>query len=52
MKAFKAFHVIYWIILGMSREAATCTKENFYPDAFLLSNCFSLGIYIMVYMLF
>ena len=52
MKAFKVFHAIYWIILGMSRESAVCTAENFYPDAFLLSNCFSLGIYIMVYMLY
>ena len=52
MTAFKAFHVIYWIILFLSRETATCTAQNFYPDAFLLSNCFSLGIYIMVYMLY
>ena len=52
MKAFRAFHLIYWVILFLARESATCTAENFYPDAFLLGNCFSLGIYIMVYMLY
>lgn len=50
MRAFYVFHVIYWIILAVS-QTARCTKEDFYPDAFILNNCFSFGIFVMVYML-
>ena len=51
LRAFYIFHVIYWGIIWVSWHTTTCTKENFYPDAFMLNNCFSFGIFVMVYML-
>ena len=48
---FWVFHVLWWLVIAFVAKSATCTKENFYPDAFLLSDCFSMGIYLMVYML-
>jgi hypothetical protein len=43
--------VIWWFVIFMSWKASSCTVENFYPDMFVLNNCFSFGIYCMVYML-
>jgi len=51
LNAFKGFHLMYWALILFSWHTATCTKENFYPDAFVLNNCFSFGIFMMVYML-
>jgi len=51
LKAFKGLHVIWWAVIAFSFKTATCTPDNFYPDAFMLTNCFNVGIYIMVYML-
>ena len=51
LRVFYMFHAIYWGLIAFSAHTADCTKENFYPDAFLLNNCFSFGIFAMVYML-
>ncbi len=51
LNCFKIFHVIWWVVIFFAYKTATCSKENFYPDAFLLTNCFSIGIYVMVYSL-
>lgn len=51
LRCFYLFHVMFWGLIVFSYKTATCTKENFYPDAFLLNNCFFVGIYVMVYML-
>jgi len=51
LKAFWLFHVIWWAIIAFVAKTAKCTTEKFYPDAFILTDCFSIGIYIMVYVL-
>ena len=51
LRSFYLFHLIYWALIVFSFKTATCTKENFYPDAFIINNCFSFGIYVMVYVL-
>ena len=49
--AFWVMHVIFWGILAAAWSAAVCTEENFYPDSFLLTNSFFIGLYIMIYKL-
>jgi hypothetical protein len=51
LNAFKFFHVLWWAIIFFAYKTATCSKEDFYPDAFLVTNCFNIGIYVMVYSL-
>ena len=51
LRCFYVFHAIYWVMIAFSWKASSCSKEHFYPDAFVLNNCFSFGIYIMVYLL-
>ena len=51
MRSFYVFHAMWLAIIWFSWQTATCTKEDFYPDAFMLNNCFSFGIFIMVYLL-
>ena len=51
LKAFSAFHLIWWALILFSWKGASCSEKNFYPDAFILNNCFSFGVYVMVYML-
>ena len=51
MKAFGMFHMVWWLLIAIASQNSGCTAENFYPDAFLMTNCFSIGIYIMVYIL-
>jgi len=51
LRAFYALHVIWWGVIFISWKSSVCTVENFYPDMFVLNNCFSFGVYVMVYML-
>jgi len=43
--------MIWWVLIAVAAQNSGCTEESFYPDAFLMTNCFSFGIYIMVYIL-
>ena len=51
LKAFWGFHLIWWVLIAIAAQNSGCSKENFYPDSFLMTNCFSFGIYVMVYLL-
>jgi len=51
LKAFWIFHVIWWVLIAIAAQNSGCSKEDFYPDSFLMTNCFSFGIYVMVYIL-
>jgi len=51
LRAFYIFHVVYWVLIALSFKSATCTEDNFYPSAFLVNNCFFIGIYVMVFLL-
>uniref|UniRef100_A0A7S3I0I0 Uncharacterized protein n=1 Tax=Favella ehrenbergii TaxID=182087 RepID=A0A7S3I0I0_9SPIT len=43
--------MIWWLLIAIAAQNSGCTQESFYPDAFLMTNCFSIGIYVMVYIL-
>ena len=43
--------MVWWLLIAIAAQNSGCTAENFYPDAFLMTNCFSIGIYVMVYIL-
>ena len=51
LKVFWMFHACWWVVIFFAFKTTTCTKEHFYPDTLFLNDCFSFGIYIMVYML-
>lgn len=42
---------MWWVMIFMSFKTAHCTEKDFYPDFFLMNGCFSIGIYVMVYMM-
>lgn len=39
------------MLIFASWKGAGCTEKDFYPDMFLINNCFSFGIYMLVYVL-
>ena len=45
---FKLIHFLYIVLLFVSYPQVECGKEDFYPHAFLLTNCLFLGVYLMV----
>ena len=45
------FHVMWWAVIFVALKTSRCSEEKFYPDMLVLNNCFSFGIYMMVYML-
>ena len=42
-------HLVFWGILAAAWSAASCDAENFYPDSFLLTNSFFIGMFLMIY---
>lgn len=44
-------HMIFLGVIIAAVQAAECSAENYYPDSFILTNSFFLGIYIMMYKL-